>query len=94
VSEAVSFGVHSDKYGEEVEAAVVLKGGREGGKASEESILKHCHAKLAAYKCPRRLYIAKDLPRTATGKIQRRHVATHFLEKAKDDDKSPKKAKL
>lgn len=95
VSEAVSFGVPSDKYGEEVEAAVVLKGGREGGKAVEEAILKHCHAKLAAYKCPRRLYIAKDLPRTATGKIQRRHVATHFLNKAADnDDKSPKKAKL
>jgi len=46
--------VPSDKYGGEVEAAVVLKGGREGGKAVEEAT--HCHAKLAAYKCPRRLY--------------------------------------
>jgi acyl-coenzyme A synthetase/AMP-(fatty) acid ligase len=94
VSEAVSFGVPSDKYGEEVEAAVVLKGGREGGRAAEEAILKHCHAKLSAYKCPRRLYVAKDLPRTATGKIQRRNVAAHFLKKAGEDDKEPKKAKL
>jgi len=79
----VSFGVHSDKYGEEVEAAVVLNDQREGDSKTEEAILQHCHTRLAAFKCPRRLYIAKDLPRTATGKIQRRHVASHFIQDAK-----------
>jgi len=33
---------------------------------------------MAAFKVPERIYFADTLPRTATGKIQRRHVATAF----------------
>jgi acyl-CoA synthetase (AMP-forming)/AMP-acid ligase II len=71
--------VPSDKYGEEVEAAVVLKGGREGGKAVEEAILTHCHTKLAAYKCPRRLYAHRH-----GGKIHPVAARRHFLPEAAD----------
>ncbi|MCZ6675963.1 MAG: acyl--CoA ligase [Candidatus Poribacteria bacterium] len=75
VAEAVCFGVPDEKYGEEVHAAVVLK-----GEVSEEALIAFCHDHLADFKTPKKLYIADTLPRTATGKIQRRHVAAHFRE--------------
>jgi acyl-CoA synthetase (AMP-forming)/AMP-acid ligase II len=74
VAEAVSFAVPDPKYGEEIHGAVVLK-----GDASPESIQAFCKDRLADFKIPKRIYIAQALPRTATGKIQRRHVAAHFL---------------
>ncbi len=73
VGEAVCFGVPHEKYGEEVHAAVVLK-----GEASAEEIQKHCHSRLADFKVPKKIHVTDALPRTATGKIQRRHVASHF----------------
>jgi oxalate---CoA ligase len=73
VSEAVCFAVPDPKYGEEVHAAVVLK-----APATESEIVAFCRQRLADFKVPKRIHITDSLPRTATGKIQRRHVATHF----------------
>ena len=73
VAEAVSFGVPHPKYGEEVHGAVVLK-----GDANADDIAAHCRDRLADFKVPKKIHIADALPRTATGKIQRRHVAKHF----------------
>lgn len=74
VAEAVSFAVPDVKYGEEVHGAVVLK-----GNAEPDEIVAFCRDRLADFKVPKKIYIAAALPRTATGKIQRRHVAAHFL---------------
>jgi acyl-CoA synthetase (AMP-forming)/AMP-acid ligase II len=73
VAEAVSFAVPDPKYGEEVNAAVVLK-----AEAKPEDIQTFCRDRLADFKVPKRLHIIEALPRTATGKIQRRHMAAHF----------------
>ena len=51
-------------------AAVVLK-----GEASEKEIIAFARERLADYKVPKKLYIVDQIPRTATGKIQRRTVA-------------------
>ncbi len=75
VAEAVCFGVPDEKYGEEVHAAVVLK-----GEAGEEELIAFCRDRLADFKTPKKLYISDTLPRTATGKIQRRIVSAHFRE--------------
>jgi acyl-CoA synthetase (AMP-forming)/AMP-acid ligase II len=56
-----------------VHGAVVLR-----GQASPEEIVAFCRDRLADFKVPKRIHITDALPRTATGKIQRRHVATHF----------------
>ena len=77
VAEAVSFAAPDAKYGEEVNGAVVLK-----GDASADEIVAFCRDRLADFKVPKRVFIATALPRTATGKIQRRHVAAHFLQEA------------
>lgn len=74
VAEAVSFAAPDAKYGEEVHAAVVLKGA-----ATPAEIQAHCSKRLADFKVPKVIHITQAVPRTATGKIQRRHVAAHFL---------------
>jgi len=70
VSEAVAFASPHERWGEEVAAAVVLK-----GDATEKDLIKFARERLADYKVPSRLYIVDQIPRTATGKIQRRSVA-------------------
>jgi len=70
VGEAVAFGAPHPTWGEEVAAAVVLK-----GEVSEQEIIAFARERLADYKVPKKLYIVDQIPRTATGKIQRRAVA-------------------
>ncbi len=70
VAEAVAFGAPHAGWGEEVEAVVVL---REPAEAAD--ILAHCRRALADFKCPKKIHIAAEIPRTATGKIQRLNVA-------------------
>jgi acyl-CoA synthetase (AMP-forming)/AMP-acid ligase II len=75
VAEAVCFGAPHPTWGEEVAAAVVL---REGATATETDILAHCRSRLADFKRPKQIFITDAIPRTATGKIQRRLVAQAF----------------
>lgn len=46
---------------------------------TESDIVSHCRKNLASFKVPKRVFIADSLPKTATGKVQRRIVAEHFL---------------
>jgi acyl-CoA synthetase (AMP-forming)/AMP-acid ligase II len=73
VAQAVSFGVPHPTWGEEVAAAVVLR-----SEASESDILGYCRERLAEFKCPKKVHIVTEIPRTATGKIQRMNVAAAF----------------
>lgn len=70
VAEAATFGVPHRIYGEEVAAAVELR-----APATEEELLAFCRDHLADFKCPKRNHIVERIPRTATGKIQRKTVA-------------------
>jgi oxalate---CoA ligase len=73
VAEAVTFGQPHPSWGEEVVAAVVLS-----GEVEERELTDFCREHLADFKVPRRLYFVEQIPRTATGKVQRRHVAATF----------------
>jgi len=77
VAEAVCFGVPHPSWGEEVAAAVVLKEA-----ATEAELLAHCKTQMADFKCPKKIHITETIPRTATGKIQRRVVAEAFAKAA------------
>jgi acyl-CoA synthetase (AMP-forming)/AMP-acid ligase II len=70
VAEAVAFGVPHSTWGEEVEAAVVLRSQQDEG-----TILAFCKERLAEFKRPKKLHIVEKIPRTATGKIKRSAVA-------------------
>ena len=73
VAGAVAFGVPNSTHGEVPSAAVVLRG---PVKASE--LVAFCRAHLAAFKCPKVIHIVEEIPRSATGKIQRRIVSAAF----------------
>jgi acyl-CoA synthetase (AMP-forming)/AMP-acid ligase II len=75
VRDAVCFGVADEKYGELVAAAVTL---------SEEvgagTLAEHCRGRLAPFKVPAVIHVLEEIPRTATGKVQRRRVAAFIAE--------------
>jgi acyl-CoA synthetase (AMP-forming)/AMP-acid ligase II len=78
ISEAVCFGVPHPTWGEEVAAAVVLN-----GTVSEADLMSFCRERLAEFKRPKKIHIVETIPRTATGKIQRRVVAAAFATEKK-----------
>jgi acyl-CoA synthetase (AMP-forming)/AMP-acid ligase II len=77
VAEAVCFGVPHPAWGEEVEAAVVLKDEFKDS-VKDSDIMAFCKERLADFKRPKKLHITTAIPRTATGKIQRGAVAKAF----------------
>ena len=74
VAEAVAFGSPHPTWGEEVAAAVVLR-----QPATEKELIAFARERLSDHKVPRKLFIVEQIPRTATGKIQRRSVAEAFI---------------
>ncbi|KAE8662696.1 Detected protein of confused Function [Hibiscus syriacus] len=74
--QAVSFGVHDEEYAEEINCAVIPK---EGVSLKEEKVLQFCKKNLASFKVSKKVFIIDSVLKTATGKIQRRIVAEHFL---------------
>jgi acyl-CoA synthetase (AMP-forming)/AMP-acid ligase II len=70
VIEALAFAVPHKTLGEDIHAAVVLK-----AEASKEELLAHCSTMLADFKVPKQIHILDQLPRGATGKLQRLAMA-------------------
>ncbi len=68
VAQVVTFAMPHDKLGEEVAAAVVL---REGKTAGERELQDFANVRLAAFKVPKRILILEEIPKGATGKLQR-----------------------
>ena len=68
VAQAVTFAVPHDKLGEDVAAAIVL---REGKTASEKELRDFAAIHLADYKVPRKILLLEEIPKGATGKLQR-----------------------
>jgi long-chain acyl-CoA synthetase len=74
VFEAAVVGLPDEYSGERVEAFVSLQHGSAGGEDLEDGLRAHVRERLAAYKTPKRVHIIEELPKTATGKIQRRKL--------------------
>ncbi len=58
------------------EAFVVLHNPGDQGEAMVEELTGHCKQGLAPYKYPRWINFVSELPKTATGKIQRFKLRT------------------
>ena len=74
VVECAVIGVPHEKWGETPKALVVLREGREGfegGNPTEAKIIAFCREHLAHFKCPTSVEFRDELPRTATGKLQK-----------------------
>jgi acyl-CoA synthetase (AMP-forming)/AMP-acid ligase II len=68
VQQVVTFAIPHDKLGEEVGAVVVL---REGKTATDREIREFCATRLADFKVPRKILFMPEIPKGATGKLQR-----------------------
>ena len=79
VAEVAVFGVSSEKWGEEVRAAVVL---RPGAHASEQALIGWARQLLASFKTPKRIAFMDALPRNASGKILKRELRLRYAERS------------
>ncbi|HKA05228.1 MAG TPA: acyl--CoA ligase [Acidimicrobiales bacterium] len=75
VAEAVTFALPHDKLGEDVGAAVVLVDGLE---VTESELRAFVGSQVAAFKVPQRILIVSEIPKGATGKIQRIGLAARL----------------
>ncbi|BAL27173.1 class I adenylate-forming enzyme family protein [Azoarcus sp. KH32C] len=71
VKDVAVIGIPHDKWGETVQAVIVL---HDGQRSDAEEMQAWCRERLAGFKCPRSIVFIADLdmPRTATGKILHR----------------------
>lgn len=68
VAEVAVVGVADDILGQAIKAVIVPRADVALGVMAVKA---HCHARLAAYKIPRYIEFATQIPKTASGKIQR-----------------------
>jgi acyl-CoA synthetase (AMP-forming)/AMP-acid ligase II len=68
VAQVVCFGIPHEKLGEEIGAAVVL---REGQIATEKELRDYVATRVADFKVPRKILLLDEIPKGATGKLQR-----------------------
>ncbi len=84
VAQAVAFSVPDARLGEEIAAAVVCSPGVTLG---ERALRKWVADRLAAFKAPKRIVFLEDIPKGATGKIQRLQLAKQLgLDGLEDED--------
>jgi len=75
VLEAASFGEADKIYGENVQAAVIL---RPGIQATESELQVYCRTRLSSFEVPQRIHIVANFPRTAKGSTDRHALAVQF----------------
>jgi oxalate---CoA ligase len=68
VQQVITFAMPHDKLGEDVAAAVVL---REGVSATEQELRTFVGQRVADFKVPRKIVFLDEIPKGATGKLQR-----------------------
>jgi long-chain acyl-CoA synthetase len=71
VLEAAVVGIPDPLAGEEVVACAVV---RAGAAVTEAQLRAYVRERVAAFKCPRRLWFVPDLPRSRTGKVRKRAI--------------------
>ena len=68
IQQAVAFSVPHEKLGEDLYAAVIL---RENKKINENELKDYCRKRLTQFKIPKKILIVDEIPKGATGKLQR-----------------------
>lgn len=78
VSDVYVYGVNSEKYGEEVAAAIKLKIGEN---LTSDEITNFCQGRISKFKIPQHIKFVTEFPTTASGKVQKFKLREiHFKE--------------
>jgi len=70
--------VPDERWGETVKALVVPTD--DHADVTGEELIAHCRERLAHYKCPTSIELRDELPRTATGKLQKFRLRATYWE--------------
>ncbi len=75
VADVAVVGVPDPKWVETVKGVVCL---RSDQRVSEADLIAHCKTRIASYKCPKSIEFVTELPRLATGKIDKPGLRARF----------------
>ena len=75
IEQAVCFGYEDKMLGEDIATAIIIK---EGMKCTEDDIKIYANEKLAKFKIPKKIFFVNEIPKGATGKLQRNTLAKRF----------------
>jgi acyl-CoA synthetase (AMP-forming)/AMP-acid ligase II len=75
ILECAVVGVPDEKWGEAVKGIVVIK---QGQTATEQEIILFCKDRIAHYKAPKSIDFIEALPRTGSGKIQKKGLRDQY----------------
>ena len=75
IDQALCFGYKDKMLGEDIAVAIKLK---ENKSCTEDDIKSYANEKLAKFKIPKKIFIVEDIPKGATGKLQRIGLAKKF----------------
>ena len=75
IEQAVCFGYEDKMLGEDIAAAIIVK---EGKNCSETDVKTYAQEKLAKFKIPKKIFFVNEIPKGATGKLQRNILAKNF----------------
>ena len=75
IDQAVCFGYEDKMLGENIASAIIIKNGET---CSENDVLKYAQEKLAKFKIPKKIFFVEEIPKGATGKLQRNVLAKKF----------------
>ena len=73
VGQCAVIGIPDERWGEAVCAFVVLS-----GECTEAELTEHCRTLIASYKKPKKIHFVQDLPRLATGKVDKVRLRAPF----------------
>jgi fatty-acyl-CoA synthase len=83
VAEAAVVGIPDARWGEVGRAYVIV---REGHALDAADVTGHCRARLAKYKVPASVVITDEIPRTASGKVQKHILRAQALSEMEEED--------
>ena len=75
IEQAVCFGYEDKMLGEDIATAIIVKQGMD---CSEDDVKNYANAKLAKFKIPKKIFFVDEIPKGATGKLQRNTLAKKF----------------
>ena len=76
ILECAVYGIPDEKWGERVQASIVLKPDAES--LSEQEVMDFVRDRLARYKAPRVVEFLSELPKTGSGKIRKKELRDRF----------------